>query len=98
MSSVPWNNETERADWYKTLYNNLLSVSQNLECEVENLKSLLAESKTKILKTSYRDGVRDIVTLLEEMAEKEKIIVIDGNWAISQLMIDKAKMMLVGEG
>lgn len=31
------------------------------------------------------------------MPKQSKIIVIDGKWAVSQAMIDKAKKMLIGE-
>lgn len=194
MSSVPWSNETERADYYNALFNNQLVVSAKLEYEVEKLKrllskfelknfasesfelskkiraiyphivvgsnvdkpyysihwydvegqtmrcgyssfnlgfvrewledmfevveedvgdficrqktenerlkKLLAESETKtaaLAKTFYREGIKDIAGMLKEMAEKERIIAIDGKWAISQAMIDKAKRMLIGE-
>lgn len=194
MSSVPWSNETERADYYNALYNNQLVISAKLEYEVEKLKRLLSESELKkfasesfelskkiraiyphivvdgngdkpyysihwfdvegqtmccgyssfnlrfvrewledmfevveedvgdficrqeteierlkkllteseqktvaIAKAFYREGIKDIAGMLKEMAEKEKIIVIDGKWAVSQATIDKAKKMLIGE-
>ena len=100
MSSVPWGTETERADYYNAEYNNLLAVFSNLEKEVERLKKLLSESEERTAtcaKASYKEGIRDFATVIEEMAEKERLVAIDGKWAISQAMIDKAKRMLIGE-
>lgn len=44
MSSAPWSNETERADYYKSQFNNQLAITDNLQKQLdaanETIKSL----------------------------------------------------------
>lgn len=48
MSSVPWSNETERADYYKKLYNEQLAICDRIEKEVERLKGRLESSDKQL--------------------------------------------------
>ena len=54
MSSTPWSNETERADYYQTEYNKQLVISKKLEIENECLKSTI-ESLAKELEDNCDD-------------------------------------------
>lgn len=47
MPSVPWSNETERADYYKKLYNEQLAICDMLEKEIEMLRA-----EKKLLKSN----------------------------------------------
>ena len=78
MSSAPWGNETERADYYVNEYNNQLAICKRLDEENESLK---AEKKQVNRELSH------ICRLYDNLkAEKEKLKI--ENSSLSKEIID----------
>lgn len=64
--SVAWGNETERADYYKTQFNNQLIISEKLEADVERLKNLLDKKCDICIERKETKTVEEFVERLKE--------------------------------
>ncbi len=105
MSSVPWSNETERADYYKKLYNEQLAICDRLKKDIEILKTNMVnikstdeqfkaqEQEANVLNYIKAEAVKEFAERLSEKAPH----ITEERFLILQNEIDKLVKEMVGE-